>query len=261
MAAFPSFKNENRSCRFWDIALGIFAAAFEKRSLPPYTRVRWRGMVRCGAFATEARKSIVVETSFAGALVRECTDRVRWTSLRARRCCKVVAWLYLDLGISRTVEAMSKQKTLLLKTLEMTLSMDFERLIVRVCMYSRKNIVLYIIAGYTTGPISGERVWLSFARWLCTGRFKSDQISTKKKRLQDGDLQSPLSISSSLILFFVILPFFSQNKKKLSLECATASPLSVAAEVTSNKINLFVDSFRPGPLIRKPSFRQALQYM
>ena len=43
----------------------IFAAAFEKRSLPPYTRVRWRGMVRCGAFATKARKSMVVETSFA----------------------------------------------------------------------------------------------------------------------------------------------------------------------------------------------------
>ena len=30
--------------------------------------------VRCGAFATKARKSMVVETSFAGALVRECTD-------------------------------------------------------------------------------------------------------------------------------------------------------------------------------------------
>ena len=47
------------------MALGIFAVAFEKKSLPPYTRVRWRGMVRCGAFATEARKSMVVETSFA----------------------------------------------------------------------------------------------------------------------------------------------------------------------------------------------------
>ena len=87
------------------MALGIFAVAFQKRSLPPYTRVRWRGMVRCGAFATKARKSMVVETSFAGALVRECTDRVRRTGLRARRCCKVVAWLYLDLGISRTVQA------------------------------------------------------------------------------------------------------------------------------------------------------------
>ena len=51
------------------MALGIFAVAFEKRSLPPYTRVRWRGMVRCGAFATKARKSMVVETSFTGALV------------------------------------------------------------------------------------------------------------------------------------------------------------------------------------------------
>ena len=39
------------------MALGIFDAAFEKRSLPPYTRVRWRGMVRCGASATKARKS------------------------------------------------------------------------------------------------------------------------------------------------------------------------------------------------------------
>ena len=91
------------------MALGIFAVAFEKRSLPPCTRVRWRGMVRCGAFATKARKSMVVETSFAGALVRECTDRVRRTSLRARRCCKVVAWLYLDLGHSRTAESTSRE--------------------------------------------------------------------------------------------------------------------------------------------------------
>ena len=69
------------------MALGIFAAAFEKRSLPPYTRVRWPGMIRCGALATKARKSMVVETSFAGALVRECTDRVGRNSLRERRCC------------------------------------------------------------------------------------------------------------------------------------------------------------------------------
>ena len=72
------------------MALGIFAVAFEKRSLPPYTWVRWRGMVRCGAFATQAWKSMVVKTSFAGALVRKCTDRVRRTSLRARGCCKVL---------------------------------------------------------------------------------------------------------------------------------------------------------------------------
>ena len=39
-------------------------------------RVRWRGMVKCGALATKARKSMVIETSFAGALVRECTDIV-----------------------------------------------------------------------------------------------------------------------------------------------------------------------------------------
>ena len=58
------------------MALGIFAAAFEKRSFPPYTRVRWRGMVKYRALATKARKSMVVETSFAGALVRECTDIV-----------------------------------------------------------------------------------------------------------------------------------------------------------------------------------------
>ena len=50
------------------MALGIFAVAFEKRSFPPYTRVRWRGMVKCGTSATEAQKSMVVETSFAGAL-------------------------------------------------------------------------------------------------------------------------------------------------------------------------------------------------
>ena len=58
------------------MALGIFAAAFEKRSCPPHTRVRWCGMVKCGALATKARKSMVVETSFAGALVRECIDIV-----------------------------------------------------------------------------------------------------------------------------------------------------------------------------------------
>ena len=62
-------------------------------------------MVRCGALATKARNSMVVETSFADALVRECTNRVWRNSLRAHRCCWVVAWLYLDLGISRTVEA------------------------------------------------------------------------------------------------------------------------------------------------------------
>ena len=56
--------------------MGIFAAAFEKRSLPPYTRVRWRGMVRCGALTTRARKSMVADTRFAGVLVRECTDPV-----------------------------------------------------------------------------------------------------------------------------------------------------------------------------------------
>ena len=86
------------------MVFGIFDAAFEKRSLPPYTRVRWRGMVRCGPLAAKARKSMAVETSFAGALVRECTNRVWRTSRRARRCCQMVAWLYLDLGISRTVQ-------------------------------------------------------------------------------------------------------------------------------------------------------------
>ena len=69
------------------MALGIFAAAFEKRSLLPYTGIRWRGIVRCGALATKAQKSMVVETSFADGLVRECTDHVRRTSLCVRRCC------------------------------------------------------------------------------------------------------------------------------------------------------------------------------
>ena len=76
LSKLPSFKKENPSCRFGDMALGSFAATFEKISLPPYTRVRWRGMVRCGALATKARNSMVVETSFADALVRECTNRV-----------------------------------------------------------------------------------------------------------------------------------------------------------------------------------------
>ena len=79
------------------MALGSFAAAFEKISLPPYTRVRWRGMVRCGALATKARNSMVVETSFADALVRDCTtiaydgtvyariDAARWS----RDCTKI----------------------------------------------------------------------------------------------------------------------------------------------------------------------------
>ena len=105
LSKFPSFKKENPSCRFWDMALGSFAAAFEKISLPPYTRVRWRGMVRCGAFATKARNSTVVETSFADALVREFTNRVWRNSLRAHRFCLVVAWLYPDLGISRTADS------------------------------------------------------------------------------------------------------------------------------------------------------------
>ena len=87
LSKFPLFKKENPSCRFWDMALGSFAAAFWKRSLPPYTRVRWRGMVRCGALATKARNSMVVETSFADALVRERTNRVWRISLRAHRCC------------------------------------------------------------------------------------------------------------------------------------------------------------------------------
>ena len=51
LSKFLSFKNENPSCHFWDMALGIFAVAFEKRSLPPYTRdseyagVVWSGVV------------------------------------------------------------------------------------------------------------------------------------------------------------------------------------------------------------------------
>ena len=81
-----------------DLALGIACAlpppfllwlvACCTFSTPPYLT-----MVRCGALETRARKSMVVETSFASALVRECTERVRRTSLRARRCCQVVAWL------------------------------------------------------------------------------------------------------------------------------------------------------------------------
>ena len=109
LSKFPSCKKENPSCRFWDMALGSFAAAFEKRSLRPDTRVRWRGMVRCGALATKARKSMVVETSFADALVRECTNRVWRNSLRAPGCCLVVAWLYQDLGISRTAHFHKKK--------------------------------------------------------------------------------------------------------------------------------------------------------
>ena len=96
------------------MALGIFAAAFEKKSFPPYTRVRWRGMVKCRAFATKAQKSMFIKTSFAGALVRECTDIVWRNSLRARRCSKVVARLYPDLGISRTVHDRKKCCSLLL---------------------------------------------------------------------------------------------------------------------------------------------------
>ena len=67
-------------------------------------------MVRCGALATKARKSMFVETSFADALVRECTNRVWRNSLRAPGCCQVVAWLYLDLGISRTGQIQSPER-------------------------------------------------------------------------------------------------------------------------------------------------------
>ena len=57
------------------MALGSFAAAFEKISLRPYTRVRWRGMPgQVWCFSDES--PMVVETSFADALVRECTNRV-----------------------------------------------------------------------------------------------------------------------------------------------------------------------------------------
>ena len=84
------------------MALGIFAVAFENRSLPPYTRVRWRGMVRCGAFATKARKSMIVETSFADALVRGApiaydgpvyarVDAARWS----RDCTQIQEFLGL----------------------------------------------------------------------------------------------------------------------------------------------------------------------
>ena len=58
--------------------------------------------VRCGALATKARKSMVVETIFVSAVVRECTARVWRTSLCVPRCCWVVTWVYLDLGISWT---------------------------------------------------------------------------------------------------------------------------------------------------------------
>ena len=57
------------------MALGSFAAAFEKISLRPYTRVRWRGMPgQVWCFSDES--PMVVETRFADALVRECTNRV-----------------------------------------------------------------------------------------------------------------------------------------------------------------------------------------
>ena len=60
-----------------------------------------------------------------------------------------------------------------------------------------------------SGGVSGKRVWLSSARWLVAAWFKSDKISKKKKkRLRVGCPQSPFSISSSFILFFVFLPFF-----------------------------------------------------
>ena len=67
--------------------------------IPEYAGVVWSGVV---LLATKARKSMVVDSSFASALVRKCTNRVWWTSLHSRRCCYVVAWVYLDLGISGT---------------------------------------------------------------------------------------------------------------------------------------------------------------
>ena len=63
------------------MALGSFAAAFEKISLPPFRT--WRGMVRCGALATKARNSMVVETSFADTLVREYQSRMTEQFTRA----------------------------------------------------------------------------------------------------------------------------------------------------------------------------------
>ena len=65
-----------------------------------------------------------------------------------------------------------------------------------------------------SGGVSGWRVWLSSARWSGTAWFKSDKISKKeKKTFRVGGPQSPFSISSSFILFFILLPFFLKSKK------------------------------------------------
>ena len=55
LSKYPSLKKKSPSCRFWDTALRIFSAAFDKRSLSPYTRLGWRSMVRRGASATKER--------------------------------------------------------------------------------------------------------------------------------------------------------------------------------------------------------------
>ena len=85
LSKFPSFKNEIHRVvsEIWPWASSMLHLKREVcLRIPEYA-----GVVRCGAFATKARKCMVVETSFAGALVRECTDCVRRASLRARRCC------------------------------------------------------------------------------------------------------------------------------------------------------------------------------
>ena len=65
------------------------------------------------------------------------------------------------------------------------------------------------LARYATGPSSS-------ARWFGTARCKSDKISKKKKKtFRIGGRHSPFSISSSLILAVVLLPFFLKRKVNL----------------------------------------------
>ena len=85
---------------FLRYGLGNFRCCIwkEKFSSVYQSTLAWHGQVSC--FSDESPKIHGCRNKFRGC--PECTDIVWRNNLHARKCCWVVAWLYLDLGISRT---------------------------------------------------------------------------------------------------------------------------------------------------------------
>ena len=86
---------------FLRYGLGNFRSCIwkEKFASVYQSTLAWYGQVWC--FCDESPKIHGRRNKFRGCPCTRVHDRVRWTSLRARRCCNVVAWLYLDLGLFR----------------------------------------------------------------------------------------------------------------------------------------------------------------